>query len=84
MKPKVWPENMSLVTLGRTDFLRFCPCLYYNAVPGYVKQGIGRLLFGKVRSHLFCKVVQSEKSTLRGGKNRLTLFNKYKRHERKE
>ena len=23
---------MSLVILGRADFLRFCPCLYYNAV----------------------------------------------------
>ena len=23
---------MSLVTLGRANFLRFCPCLYYNAV----------------------------------------------------
>ena len=22
---------MSLVILGRADFLRFCPCLYYNA-----------------------------------------------------
>ena len=30
---------MSLVTLGRADFLRFCPCLYYNAVSGHVKQG---------------------------------------------
>ena len=30
---------MSLVILGRADFLRFCPCLYYNAVPGHVKQG---------------------------------------------
>ena len=25
---------MSLVTLGRTDFLKFCPRLYYNAVSG--------------------------------------------------
>ena len=30
---------MPLVTLGRADFLRFCPCLYYNAVSGHVKQG---------------------------------------------
>lgn len=30
---------MPLVILGRADFLRFCPCLYYNAVPGHVKQG---------------------------------------------
>lgn len=30
---------MSLVTLGRADFLRFCLCLYYNAVSGHVKQG---------------------------------------------
>ena len=30
---------MSLVILGRADFLRFCPCLYYNAVSRHVKQG---------------------------------------------
>ena len=30
---------MSLVTLGRTDFLGACPWLYYNAVSGHVKQG---------------------------------------------
>lgn len=30
---------MSLVTLGRAYFLRFCLCLYYNAVSGHVKQG---------------------------------------------
>ena len=29
---------MSLVSLGRTNFLRFCPCLYYNAVSRHVKQ----------------------------------------------
>ena len=24
---------------GQSRFLRFCPCLYYNAVSGHVKQG---------------------------------------------
>ena len=28
---------MSLVTLGRADFLRFCPCLYYNAISRHVQ-----------------------------------------------
>lgn len=32
-------QDMSFVTLGRADFLRFCPCLYYNAVSRHVKQG---------------------------------------------
>ena len=32
-------QDMSFVTLGRADFLMFCPCLYYNAVSRHVKQG---------------------------------------------
>ena len=30
---------MSLVIEDRTCFSGFCPCLYYNAVFGHVKQG---------------------------------------------
>ena len=30
---------MSLVTMGRAEFLSFCPYLYYNAASGHVKQG---------------------------------------------
>ena len=36
---------MSLVTLGRADFLRFCPCLYYKAVSRHVKQGWPSLFY---------------------------------------